>query len=111
MRISLAALAAGLAVATSNPGAELIAACEAVLAADAYVFGPDISQEDLDAAWPEYYEPLEKLTALPAATDAGRKKAVAAYRAIASAGCLGREEEAALSALADFVGVAAWARR
>jgi hypothetical protein len=94
--------------------AELIRLCHAFIAADAAVnafCGGDIPDE----LWVNYYQPLERLTVLPARTPEGRRlKARAAYVAIADvsvADCwtsgMHREELAALSALRDLAGSAA----
>ena len=91
----------------AEPDAELTAVCGSFLAADADVHVPGISDDSMTAIWPRYYEALERLTDIPALTEAGRQiKAVAAYRAMASVhgSWGGSEEMAALSALADIAG-------
>jgi hypothetical protein len=117
----LATLAAGLgmpavaapaaaAAAAPDADAELIAACQAFLDADAVAYAPDVADDVTDAAWESYYRALERLTELRAVTPAGRRiKVQAAWRALASiasgddAHDLEREELAALSALTDLV--------
>jgi hypothetical protein len=93
---------------TAGDDAQLIAACRAFIAADRAVHTcvGDIPE----ALFETYYEPLERLTALPARTAEGlRAKAEAARVAFASVAATGdghREELAALAALHDVAGAA-----
>ena len=120
---SAATLLAGAAAMTASRAAtpeatgddaELIRLCHAFIAADAAVnafHGGDIPDE----LWVNYYQPLERLTILPARTPEGRRlKVEAAYVAIADVSVddrwtngMHREELAALSVLRDLTGRAA----
>jgi hypothetical protein len=117
MTATVAALMAPAVVQTAQAAdrgdARLIAVCERFLAVDRDIECWDAgqlewTQDQSDEAITQWYVELEALTAIRAMTPAGAlAKAKAAYRSLASLRedhVFGREEEAALAALADITG-------